>query len=194
MLSISNYLLFASLLLVLSAIVIRGMARRDYLQKGRLSPLTSAVQSAIPFLWGIFTWIDLPPGWPSPQNGAVLTGFALTLIVLGLGSMFVTMAAFGFRRAIGRQSDVLKQSGAYAWSRNPQTLFCGVGVIGYALLWPSWHTAGWVLLYFAMTHMLILTEEEHLRKQHGEEYESYCRRVPRYLRAPTLLGNASVSP
>jgi protein-S-isoprenylcysteine O-methyltransferase Ste14 len=30
-------------------------------------------------------------------------------------------------------------------------------------------------------HLMVMTEEEHLREVYGEEYERYCERVPRYL-------------
>ncbi len=191
MLSLPLYLLSASLLLVLSYIVFRIFVRRDYLHKGRLSPLSSILETAVFFLWGTFTWIDLPPVWPPPQISLIQKAFALILIVVGLTCMFVTIATFGFRRSIGQRVDELKKSGPYAKSRNPQILFCGLAVIGYALLWPSWHTAGWGLLYAAMAHLMVLTEEEHLRKRYKEEYERYCEQVPRYLPLPRALRGAA---
>jgi protein-S-isoprenylcysteine O-methyltransferase Ste14 len=54
-------------------------------------------------------------------------------------------------------------------------------VIGVVVLWPSWYALGWVVLYGIVVHLMVLTEEEHLRAVHGEEYERYCSRVPRYL-------------
>ena len=39
---------------------------------------------------------------------------------------------------------------------------------------------GWVFLIVAMTHMMVLTEEEHLYAIFGEAYERYCKQVPRY--------------
>jgi len=32
-----------------------------------------------------------------------------------------------------------------------------------------------------MLHMMVLTEEEHLRERFGVEYECYMEQVPRYL-------------
>ena len=57
-------------------------------------------------------------------------------------------------------------------------------VAGSAALWPSWYALGWLFLYAAIAHMMVLTEEEHMRNVHGEEYERYCERVPRYLGLP----------
>jgi protein-S-isoprenylcysteine O-methyltransferase Ste14 len=59
-------------------------------------------------------------------------------------------------------------------------LSCALIVIGYALLWPTWHSLGWVLLYALIAHVMVITEEEHLRGVHGEAYLRYCQRVPRY--------------
>lgn len=54
-------------------------------------------------------------------------------------------------------------------------------VLGIALRWPSWYALGWMLLFVAMIHMMVITEEEHLRDVFGEEYVRYCKKVPRYL-------------
>ncbi len=194
MLSAPLYLISASALIGLSFLVFRKLVRRDYLRQDRLSPLGASLETAVFFLWGIFTWIDLPPRWPSPRIGPVLEGLALLLIGLGLICTLATMAAFGFRRALGQQIDGIVQSGPYAKSRNPQILFCGIAVIGYALLWPSWHTAGWVLLYALIAHMMVLTEEEHLRRMFAEEYERYREKVPRYLPVPRTLRRVPTNP
>ena len=67
-------------------------------------------------------------------------------------------------------------------TRNPQIVGSALIVIGYAMYWPSWHSLGWVILYAAICHMMVLTEEEHLRRTFAEEYVRYCECVPRYLR------------
>jgi protein-S-isoprenylcysteine O-methyltransferase Ste14 len=54
-------------------------------------------------------------------------------------------------------------------------------VIGIALLWPSWYALGWVALGAVIAHMMVLTEEEHLRRTLGESYLAYCQNVPRYV-------------
>ena len=60
----------------------------------------------------------------------------------------------------------------------------GLGIIGLALLWPSWYALGWVVLFGLITHTMVLAEEEHLRRMHKEEYDRYCENVPRYIGFP----------
>jgi protein-S-isoprenylcysteine O-methyltransferase Ste14 len=49
------------------------------------------------------------------------------------------------------------------------------------VLWPTWRNAGVVLLAWSLLHFMIRSEEEHLLDVFGAEYDSYMRRVPRYL-------------
>ena len=73
------------------------------------------------------------------------------------------------------------QSEPYHVTRNPQLVGGSLLVIGTVVLWPSWYALGWAVLYGIVAHMMVLTEEEHLRDVFGGEYERYCGRVPRYL-------------
>lgn len=57
-------------------------------------------------------------------------------------------------------------------------------VIGFATLWPSLYALAWALLYVPIIHMMVFTEEAHLHKAYGKEYERYLERVPRYLGLP----------
>ena len=48
-----------------------------------------------------------------------------------------------------------------------------LGSAGYILRWPSWYVLEWLVLFAAMMHRMVLTEEEHLRCIHGGEFEQY---------------------
>jgi protein-S-isoprenylcysteine O-methyltransferase Ste14 len=75
-------------------------------------------------------------------------------------------------------------SGPYRVTRNPQLMGGALLIVGYIVLWPSWYALGWLALFAVMTHLMVLTEEEHLRRIHREGYERYCKQVPRYLGFP----------
>lgn len=184
MLSTPLFLAFASFILAFAFIVFGVIVRRDYTRKGRLSWFSSFLEITVFFLLGVFTWIDLPVPWPSPDLNPILKGIAWILMAIGLVCMFATITIFGLRRALGLQVDVLKTTGLYAKSRNPQILFCSLFVLGYILLWPSWHTAGWGILYAAVIYKMVLIEEEHLQNKFTDQYKRYCEQVPRFLLIP----------
>jgi protein-S-isoprenylcysteine O-methyltransferase Ste14 len=42
-----------------------------------------------------------------------------------------------------------------------------------------------------MAHLMVLAEEEHLRRVHGETYDEYCRRIPRHIGIPRRSQDAA---
>jgi protein-S-isoprenylcysteine O-methyltransferase Ste14 len=114
-----------------------------------------------------------------------LSGWSLVYMFICLGFLvaFGTMAWFGIKRAFGIHIDGLKKVGPYKLSRNPQILGGYFLVIGASLQLPSFYSLGWILFYAIIAHWMVITEEEHLLRIFGEEYEEYCSEVPRYLLA-----------
>ena len=149
------------------------------METGILSPVSTS--RVVFFSWGWFTWVDWPRTFPPPEVSPVLIAVGLVGIAVGMTGLFAGIAYLGFARSNGLAPDLLQRSGPYRLSRNPQVLACTVAVLGYALLWPSWHTLGWIALYAVMVHTMVLTEEEHLLDLHGEAYARYRARVPRYV-------------
>jgi len=171
----------AFILVVFAFITFRIFVRRSYRQMGQLTWFSSSLEFLVFFSFGTFTWLDLPSGWPPVDVNPILRTFAWLCLTIGLSVMFILIFWFGWLRAMGQKVDALIQSGPYRITRNPQTVACGIAVVGYALLWPSWHTIGWVILFSVIIHMMVLTEEEHLREIFRDEYVQYCARVPRYI-------------
>jgi len=179
--SIPLYMVSAFILVVFAFITFRIFVRRSYRQMGQLTWFSSSLEFLVFFSFGTFTWLDLPSGWPPVDVNPILRTFAWLCLTIGLSVMFILIFWFGWLRAMGQKVDALIQSGPYRITRNPQTVACGIAVVGYALLWPSWHTIGWVILFSVIIHMMVLTEEEHLREIFRDEYVQYCARVPRYI-------------
>jgi len=185
------YFLSAFLLLGATLIVFRAFVRHDYLTRGRLTPFSTVLEWVVFFAWGWFTWVDWPRAFPPADVSSLVATLGWIGLAVGMSGLFLGIAYLGFTRSNGLAVDVLRRSGPYRLSRNPQVVACTVAVIGYALLWPSWHTLGWVTLYAAMVHTMVLTEEEHLADVFGPAYARYRARVPRYLglrRQPLAVG------
>ena len=173
--------------ILLTKIIFQLLVQRDYLRKGRLTPPALFAQILAFFLWGCFSSIYILPDWPAVHTSPVLEAMGWALVAVGLVATFLAMSRLGPRRTLGQETNELKQTGFYRVPRNPQILAFGLLAIGFVVLWPSWYALGWVFLYAAIAHMMVITEEEHLRNTLGEEYLRYCEHAPRYLGLPRRL-------
>lgn len=76
----------------------------------------------------------------------------------------------------------LVTDGANAVTRNPMYLSLATGLTGHAVLrrsaWALLPVAGFVTV---LGRTQIAAEEDALRQRFGQEYEEYCRRVPRWI-------------
>ncbi len=81
---------------------------------------------------------------------------------------------------IEEQQTALVDTGIYGHSRNPYFLAYLLLLAAYTVLLQNVLLLILSLLGFYMIHAMILREEEHLARLHGEEYEKYRRKVARY--------------
>lgn len=182
-----SLLVAAVFLLLVGYVVFRRLVRRDYLQRGLLTPFTSYAQLAVFAGIMAFPYLFNPPQWPWLWLRAETTPFwqwllGLVIVLLGFFVAFGTMGWFGMQRAFGRQVQGLARSGPYRFTRNPQILGGYLLVIGTSVQWFSWYALGWIALYGIIGHWMVLSEEEHLQAVFGEAYARYCSQVPRYFR------------
>jgi protein-S-isoprenylcysteine O-methyltransferase Ste14 len=185
--TLTIYLLSIPLLIGFSIIVLRVIVRRDYLRRGHLSIGSAALQALVFFLFGGFPAIYLSGDWPISQVSLIPRIIGLSCLSIGLGIMLIGILRLGFLRSLGMQSGVLKVTSVYRLTRNPQVLGCLLYVIGFTILWPSLYALGWGLSLTAILHVMVLTEEEHLRNTYGQDYDGYCNSAPRYLGYPKVI-------
>jgi protein-S-isoprenylcysteine O-methyltransferase Ste14 len=171
--------------LLLSFLVFRVVTRRDYQRRGKLGPLSVFMEYLAIGSWVAFTYANAPPDWPAVHVGPVLEILGSILFYGGLSLTVLILLSLGFRRSHGREVAGLRQSGFYGLSRNPQALVFVVAILGNLALWPTWNNLVSLVLLVALLHLMIRTEEEHLRQVFGEEYVQYCQRVPRFFGLPT---------
>lgn len=85
----------------------------------------------------------------------------------------------------------LVTGGVYAYVRNPMYLGLLLCIGGQALLYRSVLVLWYGLVLWLATHLRVIGyEEPHLAEKHGEVYEQYCERVPRWL--PRLRQSSGV--
>jgi protein-S-isoprenylcysteine O-methyltransferase Ste14 len=176
-----TYAGLAAVVLLVSYLVFRVVVRRDYERHGRLAPLSVFMEYVAIVSWVGFTYVNLPEDWPRVHVGPVLEAFGSALFCGGLSLTAIILVFLGFRRSHGREVTKLRQSGFYGLSRNPQAMAFVVAIIGHLVLWPTWKNLVSFGLLLALLRLMVHTEEEHLRRVFGEEYERYYRRVPRFI-------------
>ena len=156
------YLGSAFLVLIAIVIVLRVLVRRDYLRRGRLTPVTSASEWLLGIIWASFSYFYLPDDWPLIHVSSLLRLAGWVLVTLSVVTSLLSLAWLGLRRTHGLKADILVTSGPYRLTRNPQITGFSIGMIGFVMLWPSWHMMVSLLLLAFLVHLMVLTEEEYL--------------------------------
>jgi len=138
--------------------------------------------------WAIVFWISFVVGWvlmwfvPFSINLAFWIGLGVLLfgeIIYALG--FVAM------REHPEKKKAVVDWGIYKVSRHSHILAGIICLLGTIVM--GWNTSSvmymilWVyfVLYVAVSHFYVLSEEKVNIEKFGQEYEDYMKRVPRYL-------------
>lgn len=142
-----------------------GVPLSIYLSTPALTSFTgsqNAVFSLFIFGWGfdLTLWMLI---------GALITGLGIMILVLGWITIY-------------RTDKELVDTGIYGYSRHPQYIGILLIVLGWFIGWPT-PLATLILPVLVYTYYnLALREEEEVAEAVGEEkYESYKRKVPRFI-------------
>lgn len=124
-------------------------------------------------------------------TGRVAVSTASVLRVLGTGCLVVgtvcTVVAqldLGASWRIGIDPDArpgLVTTGWYRWSRNPIFLFMLTFLVGFTLLVPDPMSVAVLVASYLAIRAQVRDEERYLHRAYGEVYDTYVRRVPRFL-------------
>lgn len=132
-------------------------------------------------------WLHAVHPFSIDSNGAsaVQTGLGVGLLAFGI-ALFV----WGLWTFSQEQTGIMPRnpashvvvSGPYRWSRNPMYVGFTAFYLGAAFV----TNLGWPLLLlpvvlWVLFRAVIAREERYMRATFGEAYDSYCRRVPRWL-------------
>lgn len=160
----------------------------DYAARGKLTFLSTFLQFVLFALHGVASYSFLDSRLSEVKTARPLFECAVVLMVVGLLATFAGMGRLSWGDTVGSSVTGLRTTGPYRFTRNPQLVAYFVFLAGYALFWPSWLGLVWLGLYGLIAHLMVLTEEGHLRRVFGGEYEDYCQRTPRYLGVPESIG------
>ena len=125
--------------------------------------------------------------WPHP----FLAGIALFCVIDGL---FLSIWAIVYMRRVGDGNPMdafghevaprtkhLMTDGPYRLSRNPMLTGIFVYLIGCCCWLGTWQSVVVFVAFVAIMLVQVRTEEERLRRDFGEEYEEYWKKVGRFL-------------
>lgn len=146
---------------------------------------------SIAVLFTVFLY-QFPHVYPSSRlldNALDWLGF----IVL-LAGAYIRMSARGVKKAHSQQGAGLVRKGLYTVVRNPMYLGSFMLGSGFVLVvWPFWILPVFAVLFYLRFNKQIVFEEKWLTKNFGEEYETYCRKVPRLFPSLKKLWITNVS-
>ena len=115
----------------------------------------------------------------------------LPLLCLGLLLYVIGMALFAasLRVIIQTPHDQPFSSGPYRLSRNPLYVAATIVFVGICLATANPVLAGYLAIAVLLQHFMILAEERVCREKYGIAFESYMKRVPRYLKITVRDGS-----
>lgn len=131
---------------------------------------------------GVLTWDTFIIGhW-------LLRAIGIILFVGGNALALWGLAELGLYASSGLEYKLVT-SGPYKYTRNPQYLGDMVVLAGAILMVNSLYLIVPSLLGILLFGLLPFAEESWLREKYGEEYNEYCRRVPRFIGLPRGCGS-----
>jgi protein-S-isoprenylcysteine O-methyltransferase Ste14 len=122
-------------------------------------------------------------GWDHPSAFGALDAVGLLVAAAGLAVVVACFARFVHEGhgtpAPSAPTDQLVVGGIYRHVRNPMYLGVAAMIGGQALLFHSWGTLIWMLLFMAVVWSFVqFYEEPTLSRQFGDSYERYREAVP----------------
>ena len=123
------------------------------------------------------------------MRNKLIFGLAVFGVVLGLFMAFVSGHV--------KKNEELTTTGPYAYTRNPLYLGSIVIAAGFAIAARSWWIVAILVVMFGAIYIPVIRgEEAFLRSAFPDQFDDYCRRVPRLLPRVTRAyeGYGSFSP
>lgn len=168
------YLLALAVLMLAVALL---YARWEYRKRGKLTLIGLVLVCGMLFVPNLL--LEYVTSYKMPDT--LLDYFGVLTGIVGLILCLIGIAHFrSLQKVLCIDTGNLTITGPYRWSRNPQYVGWLLFLLGFALNdWSLWCLAA-LLVVATSLHLLVLVEEEHLRRVFGERYIDFCRKTPRY--------------
>lgn len=152
-------------------------ARWEYRKRGRLTLLGLALLCVMLFVPNLI--LEYATIYEIPSTIMDFVG-----VIIGIVGIALCLVSITFFRSVIKVLCIdpgkLTEAGPYRWSRNPQYVGWFLFLVGFALNdWSLWCLAALLVVAISL-HLLVLVEEEHLRRTFGEQYVAFCDKIPRY--------------
>ena len=181
---LTNYILFSIAFLLFTYIVFRVKCKKDYKNGQKLSPLSSVLGVLVFAGHANSIYLTIPTKWPYlpqiPENQFIRIIFTI-MLGIGIIILFASWFKLGTKTSMGVDKNKLQTEGLYKYSRNPQLVGYGLILASFVIIYFSYLSLIWFLLYLITTYFMVKTEEEFLIQKFKEEYKDYCRQVPRII-------------
>jgi protein-S-isoprenylcysteine O-methyltransferase Ste14 len=152
-------------------------ARWEYRRRGKLSLLGLLLLCAMFFVPNLM--LEYATTYEIPST--LLDYIGVFVGVFGLALCLVSVIVFrSVWKVLCIDAGRLTVTGPYRWSRNPQYVGWFLFLLGFALNdWSLWCLVALLVVAISL-HLLVLVEEEHLRRVFGERYVEFRGQIPRY--------------
>ncbi len=108
------------------------------------------------------------------------TSVGVVLIILGFVIALAATGTLGWSNAFGSKEG-LRTNGIFAYSRNPIYVATWLGLAGWALILPTPIIVATLTCWAVLYLIAVFLEERWLGREYGEAFESYCRKVRRFV-------------
>jgi protein-S-isoprenylcysteine O-methyltransferase Ste14 len=139
----------------------------------------------VPGTVGVYVPSLLIGGFTRPEPRLVTW---LGSVVIAIGAAIYFRCAWEFAvRGLGTPAPIaptkfLVTTALHRYVRNPMYIGVALAIFGEAVLFRSFHIAEYAALMLLTAHLFVVSyEEPTLRRQFGESYEEYRRKVPRWI-------------